>query len=58
MRPPTGQTSTPTLRNNIAAGSGRTIINLNGGTGAMVSSYPSDATENAIQSNITAAGYQ
>jgi non-reducing end alpha-L-arabinofuranosidase len=34
--------------------------NLSAGTfyeGAMVAGYPSDATENAVQSNITAAGY-
>ena len=32
MRPPTGGTTMHTLRNNIAAGSGRTIVNLSGGT--------------------------
>ena len=26
--------------------------------GAMVSGYPSDATENAVQANIAAAGYR
>ncbi|WP_332310894.1 arabinofuranosidase catalytic domain-containing protein, partial [Micromonospora rifamycinica] len=26
--------------------------------GAMVAGYPSDATENAVQANITAAGYR
>ena len=35
--------------------------NLSQGTfyeGAMVSGYPSDATENAVQANVVAAGYR
>ena len=35
--------------------------NLSAGTfyeGAMVAGYPSDATENAVQANIAAAGYR
>lgn len=35
--------------------------NLSAGTfyeGAMVSGYPSDQTESAVQANITAAGYR
>ena len=35
--------------------------NLSAGTfyeGAMVAGYPSDATENAVQANIVAAGYR
>jgi hypothetical protein len=49
----------------IVLGSGgdccATNTNLSVGTfyeGAMVSGYPSDATENAVQANIVAAGYQ
>jgi hypothetical protein len=37
------------------------LPNLSAGTfdeGAMVSGYPSDTTENAVQANVVAAGYR